>query len=115
MEKGARGSGEGSGTPLPGVAEGPLLCQQCCAHPALLLAGFGHRATEPTMLCPSLKTSLWLLILTGECCGWGGVYRTGACTGMLPWDAHSRARGREGAMPWGGTGVHSALQAICPS
>lgn len=111
MEKGPQGSGRGSGTPLPEVAEGPLLCQQCCTHPALLLAGFGHQATEPTMLRPSLKTSLWFLILTGECCGWGGVCRIGPHAGMLPWDAHSGARGKKGAVPWGHTGTHRVLQA----
>ncbi|KAK2542722.1 Pdgfrb [Columba guinea] len=39
--------------------------RQCCAHPALLLAGSGHPAVKPTMLLPSLKASLWLLVLTG--------------------------------------------------
>lgn len=41
------------------------------------------------MLCPSLKALLWLLILTGEWCGWGGVCRIGPCLGMLPRDAPS--------------------------
>jgi len=37
-----------------------------CINPALFLTGLGHWAVEPTMLCPSLKASLQLLILTGE-------------------------------------------------
>lgn len=88
--------GEGKpelGEPLTGMAKGPLLC---CPHPALLLAGFGHQGTEPTMLHPSLRTSLWLLILTGECsvC----LCRTGPFMEML-------GRGAEGSQCAPGTSV----------
>lgn len=30
--------------------------------------------------------------------------------GMLPWDAHSKARGKKGAVPLGSTGVSSVLR-----
>lgn len=40
------------------------------------------------MLCPALKTCLWLLILTGECCGWAECARSGSIPARsLHWDA----------------------------
>lgn len=103
MEKGARGLGGGLGTPLPGVDKGPLLCRHCSTHPTLLLAGFGHQGAEPTMLHPSLRTSLCLLILTGECCV-GRCVQDQALRGDAPGQGGGKGQCRGGAQ--GGT-AHS--------